>query len=296
MSAAPVPAPRAASRTALGVALLRAAHQLLDDEPRVLDDPVAPRLVGPEALAPLRADPARFRTPEALARRAHVLARSRWAEDRLRDAAARGVRQCVVLGAGLDTFAYRQPGWAAGLAVVEVDHPASQAAKRERLAAAGIVPPPNVAFAAVDLEAAAAAPDPAAAIAGALAAAGARPDAPTFVSWLGVMMYLSPPAADAVLAAAGAMPPGSELAFTFAPPPPPGVDPADWPSRGHRAATAGEPWRTFFARNALAERLRASGFAEVTFLEPAEADARYFRGRRDGLAAPGDVTTGAARV
>jgi methyltransferase (TIGR00027 family) len=164
---------------------MRAAHQLLDDTPRVLDDPVAPRLVGDDALAALKADPARVRTPEALGRRAHVVARARYAEERLAAAVARGVRQCVVLGAGLDTFAYRQPAWAATLAVVEVDHPASQHDKRARLAAAGVAVPPNVAYAAVDLEAAAAGPAPARAVADALAAHGVRPDVPTFVSWLG---------------------------------------------------------------------------------------------------------------
>jgi methyltransferase (TIGR00027 family) len=275
---------------------MRAAHQLLDDEPRVLDDPVAPALVDPAALAALRADPARFRTPEALGRRAHVVARSRFAEDRLAAAAARGVAQYVVLGAGLDTFAYRQPAWARGLAVVEVDHPASQADKRARLAAAGVAVPANVAFAAVDLEAAARAPAPARALADALAAHGVRPDAPAFVAWLGVMMYLSAGAVDAVFGAVAAMPAGSEIAFTYAPPPPPGVDPADWPSPGHRSATAGEPWRTFFAADALEARLRAMGYADVEFLDAGAAEARYFRGRRDGLPAPRDATIAAARV
>ncbi len=288
---APPPEP-GPSRTAVGVALQRAAHLLLDDPPPILDDPVAAALVGPEALAALAAAPARFRSPEARARRAHVVARGRFAEDRLRAAVERGTRQYGVLGAGFDTFAYRQPPWAAGVRVVEVDHPASQRAKRARLAAAGIPVPPNVTYAAVDLEAV----PTAAALTDALAAHGVRPDAPAFVGWLGVTMYLSAAAVDAGFRAAAAMPPGSEIAFTFAPPPPPGVDPADWPSPAHRAATAGEPWRTFFTADALAAALRALGFASVDFLGPDEAEARYFRGRRDGLAAPDDVTIGAAVV
>jgi methyltransferase (TIGR00027 family) len=231
-----------------------------------------------------------------MGRRAHVVARSRFAEDRLAAAVARGVGQYVVLGAGLDTFAYRQPAWALGLTIVEVDHPASQEDKRARLADAGLVVPPNVTYAALDLEAAATRPDPVRAIVDALAGHGVRPDAPTFVSWLGVMMYLSAGAVDAVFGAVAAMPAGSELAFTYAPPPPPGVDPADWPSPRHRTATAGEPWRTFFTADALDTRLRALGYAEVEFLSAAAAESRYFGGRRDGLAAPRDATIGAARV
>jgi methyltransferase (TIGR00027 family) len=208
-------------------------------------------------------------------------------------AVERGVAQYVVLGAGLDTFAYRQPAWAHALRIVEVDHPASQAAKRERLEAAGIALPPNVTFAAIDLEEAAAVGERA--LTEALAVHGVRPDEPTFVSWLGVMMYLSAEAVDLVFRTVAAMPGGSELAFTFAPPPPPGVDPADWPSPGHRAATAGEPWRTFFTPEALRARLAGLGFRAVELLDPPAA-ARYFAGRRDGLAAPRDTTIATAVV
>jgi len=289
------PRPPAASRTAHGVALLRAAHQLLDAPPLVLDDPVAAALVDPDALAALRADPARFQSPEARARRAHVVLRSRFAEDRLRDAAARGVDQYVLLGAGLDTFAYRQPAWARDLRVVEVDHAASRRAKLDRLAAAGVAVPPNVTHAAVDLEAACAAPDPAAALAAALAAHGVRRDRPAVYSWLGVSMYLTAPAVDAVFRLVAGHPAGSEVALTFAPPPPPGVDPADWPSPRHRRATAGEPWVTFFTPAELEARLRAAGFARVDFLAPADAESRYLRGRAD-LPVPRDVTIAAATV
>lgn len=295
LAAAP-PAPRDASRTAVGVALLRAAHQRLDPHPLILDDPVAASLVDAAALDAFVADPARVQSAESRGRRAHVVVRSRFAEDRLAAATARGVRQYVVLGAGLDTFAYRQPPWAAALAVFEVDHPASQHVKRDRLAAASIPAPANLTFVEVDFEAAARPPEGAARLAALLEAGGLRRDLPTLFSCLGVLMYLAADTVDAVFRAVAAFPAGSELVLTFAPPPPPGVDPADWPSPRHRTATAGEPWRTFFTPEALAARLRAVGFSTVEFLDPAAAAARYFRDRPGDLPVPADVTIAAATV
>src|SRR5271167_272110 len=136
------------SRTAQRVAIRRAAHQLLD-EPRVLDDPLALRIIGAETAAELRSNP-KEHAAFARAFRAFMVARSRFAEDELALAYARGVRQYVVLGAGLDTFAYRNPH--AGLRVFEVDHPATQAWKREQLQAAGIAIPPSLTFVPVDFE------------------------------------------------------------------------------------------------------------------------------------------------
>jgi len=142
---------RPASRTAVGVALLRAIHQLRDGTPRILDDPVAAALVGPDAMARALAAPDAFQSEAMLALRAHVVLRSRFAENCAAAAAARGVRQLVVLGAGFDSFAYRQPRWAAGLRIYEVDHPESQRLKRERLAAASIAIPANVAHVPAEL-------------------------------------------------------------------------------------------------------------------------------------------------
>jgi methyltransferase (TIGR00027 family) len=113
------------SRTAHGVAITRAAHQLLD-LPRVFEDPVALTLLGPQAAAGIRAAEARFNRRYARYLRGFLVARSRLAEDALAEAVARGVRQYVLLGAGLDTFAHRNPHLAAGLRVFEVDHPATQ--------------------------------------------------------------------------------------------------------------------------------------------------------------------------
>jgi len=265
MSDAPDPT---ASRTALGVATLRAAHQLIDDAPRLLDDPLATRLLDPETLAYVREHPEAFRTPTSLALRTHVLLRSRHAEDRLADAVARGVRQYVILGAGLDTSAYRVSD---ALRVFEVDHPASQAAKRERLAAAGIPEPPNVTWVPANLER-----DD---LAASLGAAGFDDRAPAFVTCLGVLMYLQDGTADAVLRFAASLP-RSEFVFTFAPPP----DPDDGESRVAAAAReAGEPWRWLVPADVLALRLRELGFVDVDFVSGDELAARYLQGRSDGL-------------
>ena len=118
------------SRTAYGVAMSRAAHQILDS-PRLFEDPVALTLMGPKATAGIRAAQGRFNLPHTRYLRAFLVARSRLAEDAVSEAVARGVRQYVVLGAGLDTFAYRNPHAGLGLRVFEVDHPATQEWKRQ---------------------------------------------------------------------------------------------------------------------------------------------------------------------
>src|SRR5580704_4643658 len=136
----------APSRTAQRVAMRRAAHQLLDN-PIVFEDPLAVAIAEgdpePSADAPL---------PYSRALRAFLVVRSRYGEDQLARAVARGVRQYVVLGAGLDTFAYRNPFQSSGLHVFEVDHPATQAWKREQLRSAGIAVPQSLTFVPVDFE------------------------------------------------------------------------------------------------------------------------------------------------
>src|ERR1700736_506104 len=126
------------SVTAEGAAVMRVLHQKLDDEPKILDDPITPRLVDVhsdfyksrvELLEHLPA-PTRSRL------KATFVMRSRYTEDCLGESVVDGLRQYVVLGAGLDTFAYRQPRWASTLRIFEVDHPATQRWKRRRLAEA----------------------------------------------------------------------------------------------------------------------------------------------------------------
>src|ERR1017187_1145531 len=135
-----------ASKTALATAYIRAAHQLLDTQPLLLSDPVALRLLGPKAADTIRESLSRHQSPEGKALRAHVVLRSRFTEDRLEKAVARGVTRYILIGAGFDTFALRQPSWARALKIVELDHPATQSAKRDRIAKEGLLEPTNLVF------------------------------------------------------------------------------------------------------------------------------------------------------
>ena len=169
------------SRTALRVAMRRASHQVLD-RPLVLEDPFAIRILPPDAAAEIGRDQERERGPFASALRAFIAVRSRFAEDEFVAAAARGVKQLVALGAGLDTFAWRNPHREAGVRIFEVDHPATQAWKRELIATAGL-PDAAATYVPVDFERQS--------LADCLRAAGFRTDSPAFFSWLGVVPYLT---------------------------------------------------------------------------------------------------------
>ena len=168
------------SATAQKVAIRRAAHQLLDD-PLVFADPLAVPIIGPRAATTLTAAPEKFQTRASRALRAFMAARSRFALDELALAVGRGIRQFVVLGAGLDTFAYQNPY--PNLRVFEVDHPATQAWKRERLSLAGIAVPSSLTFAPVDFERQT--------LEDGLSRAGFELREPAFFSWLGVTPYLT---------------------------------------------------------------------------------------------------------
>ena len=267
------------SKTAQRVAIRRAAHQLLD-EPKVLDDPLALRIIGTEAEAALRSDP---KEDHAFARafRAFMAARSRFAEDELARAVEHAVTQYVVLGAGLDTFAYRNPHRA--LRVFEIDHPATQAWKREQLQEAGIPIPPSLTFVPVDFEHQT--------LADALARSGLNTNAPTFFSWLGVTPYLTREACMTTLSVIAKMRAGSGVVFDFA------IDPAllnagqrqALAALSKRVAAAGEPFQLFFDPAKLQAELKALGFHRTEFLQGAQINARYFKDRADGLCVRGGL-------
>jgi methyltransferase (TIGR00027 family) len=208
-------------------------------------------------------------------------------EDRLQLAAARGARQYVILGAGYDTFILRQPEWAKALRIYEVDHPSTQMEKRARISRAGRAVPPNASFVGIDFEQES--------LRDGLVRSDVRFDVPTFFSWLGVTMYLTEAAIDAVLRTVLEFPPASEIAFTFAPPAAPGSEGA-MRAIAARATAMGEPWLTYFEPAALERKLRELGFAQVEFLEPAESAARYFAGRADKLPAPTRTTIVSATI
>jgi len=278
--------PRAASSTARGVAVLRAAHLIVDGKPPVLNDTVVARLLGGDVEAQIRARADELQRPTPRGLRSHVVLRSRFAEDALMDAVADGVEHYVLLGAGLDTFAYRQPEWARRLTVIEVDHPASQAAKRAALAAAGIEIPPTVRFADVDFERET--------LSHGLARRGVDTAKRTFFSWLGVTMYLTRDAIEATLRTVLSFPKRSEIVFTFAQP---NLDPASGAAKlAEGAASAGEPWISYFTPEEVDEMLRSLGFSDARFLSREEAERRYYANRTDGLAVPSRVSIATARV
>jgi methyltransferase (TIGR00027 family) len=264
------------SRTAYRVALSRAAHQLLD-RPPVLEDPVALAIVGERGVAEIRAAPLRFEFRLARFLRAFLVARSRVAEEALVEAVRRGVRQYVVLGAGLDTFAYRNPYPASQLRVFEVDHPATQAWKRRQLAAGSIALPDSLIFVSVDFESET--------LPQQLTRAGFRADEPAFFSWLGVTMYLSRAAVLATLGYVAGLPRGSGIVFDYAVPP----ATLDLIRRVvvravmRRVAAAGEPWKSFFEPRELARELHSLGFRYLADLGPEQLNGRFFRERTDGL-------------
>jgi methyltransferase (TIGR00027 family) len=267
------------SRTARRVAIRRAAHQLLD-RPRVLDDPLALLIIGTDAAEELRSNP---KEGHAFSRafRAFMAARSRYAEDELSRAVAHGVRQYVVLGAGLDTFAYRNPH--PGLRVFEVDHPATQIWKREQLQAAGIAIPPSLIFVPVDFEQQT--------LADGLGQSGFKAETAAFFSWLGVTPYLTREACMATLGFIAKMPVGSGVVFDFA------VDRSllKWGQRmaldalSRRVARYGEPFQLFFDPGKLRDELNGMGFSRTELLQGEQINARYFKDREDGLLVRGGL-------
>lgn len=270
------------SRTAMGVAIRRAAHQLFDT-PLVLDDPFALPIVGPDAADRLRAAEGDQQDVMSRAMRAFLVVRSRLAEDELARALTRGTHQYVVLGAGLDTFALRNPYAANELRIFEVDHPATQEWKRQKLAAAGIAIPETLTFAGVDFERET--------LADGLAHAGFDRSAPAFFSWLGVTMYLTEDAVMQTLEYIASTGPGGGIVFDYALP----AASLGWIERmalralANRVAAAGEPFKTAFDPATLHQRLTAVGFHAINDHSGAELNERYFSGRSDGLAVKGTV-------
>ena len=292
------------SITAIGAAIDRAVHQVLDDDPKILRDPIAlPIVEGLVREAFAMYWPQRYATASptmpALSRqyiidaaeelrkpmwkllRSQITARSRFTEDCLTEAVAGGVRQYVVLGAGLDTFAYRQPPWAKDLRIFEVDHPATQHWKRDHLAQVGITIPNNLEFCPVNFEKTS--------LVEGLATTSFDRHVPTFFSWLGVTMYLTRDAIESTLRFVLSLPRQSEIVFNFSPPRE-SIDAADakaWAEviafLGPLLTAHGEPFITFFEDGELQEWLTQLGFANLFLLSSELATERYFAGRRDGL-------------
>jgi methyltransferase (TIGR00027 family) len=270
------------SRSALSVASLRAVHQLLD-EPLILPDPIALPLLGASSEAALRDDPFALNDPMSRGLRGALVARSRFVEDELSSCVAAGVRQYLVVGAGLDTFAYRNPYRDEGLRVFEVDHPGTQRWKQQLLAEASIGVPASLTFVPADFER-----DD---LGSALRQAGFRADQAACVSWMGVTMYLTTEAVAATLRTVAGFAAGSRLCFDYRVP----VTMLNPVERviteviEQRIAALGEPWLSTFDPTHLQRQLLELGFSTAESATPEDLNARYFARRKDGLRTGGGV-------
>ena len=259
------------SRTALGAAAYRAMHQFVDNG-RIFADPLALRILGAYGMVlkvQAKLQPKLVEASRGM--RLFVSARSAIAEARLKAGVeTRGVTQMVVLGAGLDTFAYRNP-FEGQLRVFEVDHPATQAWKRRRLAQTRIPIPASLTYAPVDFEKDG--------LLDGLIAAGLDPGQRSFFAWLGVVPYLTREAALATLGLIGALPGGGEVVFDYSDPPATLGDDARaaQAERAKAVAGVGEPFLTYFEPADLHAELTAAGLMEIDDLGPQALISRYFR-------------------
>jgi methyltransferase (TIGR00027 family) len=284
------------SKTAMGTAFMRAYHAA-QVRPPIFDDFLAERLLTAEELLasedrhlrafhlfyPAQAAACPDRASglagwmQSAGAPAIVMARARYEEDLLEEAVRQGVKQYVILGAGMVTFAWRRPDLLAQLQVFEIDHPATQAIKRQRLRAAGLEEPERLHFLAVDFGREN--------LAAALRRSAYDPQAPTFFSWLGVTYYLP---RDAVLstwsAIATVAPPGSAIIFDY-------LDSDAFRPGGAAPRVeimmeivqrVGEPMITGFAPGTLAADLAKEGLRLQENLSPPDIQERFFKARTDG--------------
>jgi methyltransferase (TIGR00027 family) len=262
--------------TAVRVALWRAIHVQFDPPPHILEDEIGLRLVAPDENWRQRPD----MDPQGTGVfRASIVARARFIEDLVLEAVDRGVRQYVILGAGLDTFAQRRPDVASRLHLFEVDQPGPQAWKRRRLIELGFGVPAWLRFVPVDFEAA---------WWQSLTDAGFDADKPAIVASTGVSMYLTRDAIIATLRELAALAPGSTFAMSFLLPLElaaaevrPGLERA---VRGARAG--GTPFISFFTPAEILALARDAGFRDARHVSAAALTQRYFAGRSDGLRPP----------
>jgi methyltransferase (TIGR00027 family) len=273
------PVPNAApDSTALRVALWRAMHVQIDPPPHVLEDEVGLRLVAPDENWRQRPD----MDPQfTRSFRASIVARSRFIEDLVAEQAARGVRQYVILGAGLDTFAQRRPEIASRLRVFEVDRAGPQAWKRQRLIDLAFGIPEWLRFVSVDFEAGESWRDK-------LAAAGFDANQPAVVASTGVSMYLTRDANMATLRQIAALAPGTTLAMTFILPVElaPQKEQAGIKESAKGARAGGTPFISFFTPSEILAMAREAGFSRIQHVSADDLAQRYFANRADGLRPP----------
>ena len=264
--------------TAERVALWRALHVQADPPPHVLEDLVSLELAGPDDSWRDRPDMDSTWTRPF---RASIVARARYIEDLVAEQAAHGVGQYVILGAGLDSFAQRQPKDAGGLQIYEVDQPRPQAWKRQRLVELSYDVPEWLHFVPVDFEAGASWWDQ-------LVDVGFDAGQPAIVASTGVTMYLTEDANAATLRQIAALAPGSTLATTFMVPIEM-MDGADQPGIAAAidgARASGTPFISFFTPSDMVALAREAGFTDARHVSGDDLADRYFTDRTDGLRPP----------
>lgn len=276
------------SRTAVMVAAMRALHSKIDS-PVIFDDPFALAVLPPPVRQRVEHDPGSFsRSVMARYLRSFLVVRSRFAEDELRHAVERGVRQYVVLGAGFDTFALRNPFADDGLRVFELDHPATQKAKLARLAGAGVEAKPGATFTPVDLATTS--------LDDALGRAGFDRTQPSVFAWLGVSMYLELEAIRATLRTIAALP-DATVVFDIATRP-------KWHDllprlilamRARHVARLGEPWKTLFRPDDLLRELREAGFRTTRIVGGDELTGMYITGTNQRLTRLSNIAVASTR-
>jgi methyltransferase (TIGR00027 family) len=267
--------------TAARVALWRALHIEVDAQPHVLEDAIGLALVAPDDTWRSRPDMnPEFTRPF----RASIVARARFIEDLLLERPGRGIRQYVLLGAGLDTFAQRNPEIGRRLKVFEVDQPGTQLWKRQRLIELGYGVPEWLRFVSVNFEFGDSWWER-------VQEAGFDVSQPTLIASSGVSMYLTKEAIEATLRAAATLATGSVFAMTFLLPlaladadARPGLELA---AKGARAS--GTPFISFFTPPEMMSLAREAGFKDVQHVSAATLAQRYFSGRTDGLRPPNNA-------
>jgi methyltransferase (TIGR00027 family) len=274
--------PAKMSEMAEMIAVTRAEHFNFDAPPKIFEDPLAGDLI----INPLLRAAVKSRLCNWVGKRllfrwarpviAGILIRARYTEDRLQQAVAAGIRQYLILGAGLDSFAWRRPAWADGVRIIEVDHPATQTAKRQRLEKLGLDCPQHLEFVPVDFERES--------ISDGLARSSFAAERPAFISWMGVVAYLSPEAVSNTLRAlAAATAPGSEIVFDYL------IPEELWAAEDLRVLAIGkkevvrrgEPLLSSLDPRQLPVLLQPWGFELVENLSPSELESRYLQGRQD---------------
>jgi methyltransferase (TIGR00027 family) len=264
------------SQSALTAAAARAAHLEVDGSPKIFTDSLAAALLSDRADELLAYHRRHGGHPILSGARTQVVIRSRYTEDRLAESVQRGMQQYVILGAGLDSFAYRS-ALAARVAVFEVDHPATQAWKRWAVSRAGLAPLSTATFVPLDL-----ASD---SLVDHLVEAGFELARPALVSWLGVTMYLTEAAIDQTLAAVSGFAPGSEIIADYMLPT--GLRDAAGDKYVELvapvAADRGEPWKTFLAPDDMTSLLTSHGLQSLAQVHHRDAIEAGLWNRSDAL-------------